>query len=137
LEFEKDRHVANMPVWLMRRLLSAFLGLFVLTGLGGIAAAGSADAVAFDLVIQGHELSGSENTVRVHQGDRVELRWLSDESAAVHLHGYDIELHLHTNEMVVMAFEAEATGRFPVELHGGHGSGGAHGALLYLEVHPR
>jgi len=109
----------------------------MLSGLAGGAAADSAEIVTFDLVIQDHTLSGSENTVRVHQGDRVELRWLSDAAAEVHLHGYDIELHLHAGETAVMTFEAEATGRFPVELHGGHDHGGGHGALLYVEVHPR
>jgi hypothetical protein len=34
----------------------------------------------------------------------------------------------------VMRFEARATGRFPVEIHG---SSGRHTTLIYVEVHPR
>ncbi len=117
--------------------LAALFALVMLFGLAGGVAADSGEIVAFDLILQDHQLSGSENTVRVQQGDKVELRWLSDAPAAVHLHGYDIELHLHAGETAVMAFEAEATGRFPVELHGGPDHGGGHGALLYVEVHPR
>ena len=120
-----------------RRTVAALFALAMLFGLAAGAAADSAEIVAFDLVIQDHVLSGSENTVRVLQGDKVELRWHSDAPAAVHLHGYDIELHVHAGETAVMAFEADATGRFPVELHGGHDHGGGHGALLYVEVHPR
>ncbi len=123
--------VTNNGIW--RRALVAIFCLVMVFGMVGTTAADSAETVSFDLVIQDHQLSGAENTVRLHQGDKVELRWLSDAPAAVHLHGYDIELHLHAGEMAVMAFEAEATGRFPVELHGGHG----HGALLYVEVYPR
>ena len=120
-----------------RRTVAALFALAMLFGLAAGAAADSAEIVAFDLVIQDHVLSGSENTVRVLQGDKVELRWHSDAPAAVHLHGYDIELHLHAGETAVMAFEADATGRFPVELHCGHDHGGGHCALLYVEVHPR
>ena len=124
-------------IWNWRRTLAAIFGLVMLFGSAGGVAADSGKIVAFDLVLQDHHLRGSENTVRVHQGDQVELRWQSDAPAAVHLHGYDIELHLHAGEPAVMAFEAAATGRFPVELHGGHDHGGGHGALLYVEVHPR
>ena len=122
-----------------RRSLAAFLGLFMLSGLAGSAAEDSSEIVKFDLVLQGYELSGAENVVRVHQGDRVEIRWSTDAPATVHLHGYDIELQLSLGGAGLMAFEANATGRFPIELHGGHEQGDAHhgGALMHLEVHPR
>jgi hypothetical protein len=39
---------------------------------------------------------------------------------------------------VTMHFQAYATGRFPVEIHGSsHGGAHGHDALVYLEVHPR
>ena len=141
--------MAKIRIWAARRAISwrrpmaACLGLLMLAGLAGTAGADSdadpGDVVTFDLVLEDYQLSAGENVARVRQGDRVELRWQSDAAAAVHLHGYDIELHLHAGEMAVMAFEAEATGRFPVELHGGGEAGGGHhgGALLYVEVHPR
>ncbi len=58
------------------------------------------------------------------------------QSCIVH---YDIELPLRPGAAALMAFDAAATGRFRVELHGGHGQDGTHhgGALLYVEVHPR
>jgi FtsP/CotA-like multicopper oxidase with cupredoxin domain len=132
----KKRILARWRGLDLRRPVAAFLGLFMLAG---AAAADSDEIVRFDLALQGLELRAAENVIRVQQGDRVEIGWTSDEPASVHLHGYDIELQLHPGEAAVMAFDAEATGRFPVELHGGHAQDSGHhgGALLYVEVHPR
>ena len=88
----------------------------------------------FALRIAGGKLAGG-NTIRVTQGDRVELQWTGDEAASLHLHGYDIETALEPGVAAVMAFTAEVAGRFPVETHalGGHDH---EATLLYLEVHP-
>ena len=51
---------------------------------------------------------------------------------AEHLHGYDIEITVEEGKPQTMAFRARATGRFPIEMHGGR-----HTVLVYLEVHPR
>lgn len=88
----------------------------------------------FALRIVGRKLAGG-NTIRVTQGDRVELQWTGDEAASLHLHGYDIETALEPGAAAVMAFTAEVAGRFPVETHalGGHDH---EATLLYVEVHP-
>jgi hypothetical protein len=50
------------------------------------------------------------------------------------LHGYDIEHRLTSKTTTTMSFMARATGRFPIEIHGGDIRAGT---LAYLEVHPR
>lgn len=77
------------------------------------------------------------STIRVKQGEEIRLRWSTDESVAVHLHGYDIEKTLRPGETVEMSFKAHATGRFPIEAHGFGEKKGKHVTLLYLEVLPR
>ena len=80
-------------------------------------------------------------TIRVTAGDRVELRWTTDEATTVHVHGYDIKLALDPAAEGRMRFDAHATGRFPISSHGfgAAASKGAHreAVLLYLEVHPK
>ena len=77
------------------------------------------------------------NVIKVGEGDRVELTWVSDESVELHLHGYDIEVQVGTDAPAVMTFAAFATGRFPVTSHGFSGDSHGHDTVLYLEVHPR
>jgi hypothetical protein len=98
---------------------------------------------SFDLRIQQRRLAGSPDTLRVIQGERVELRWTSDEVATLHLHGYDIEAKVAPGSPATMVFDAQATGRFPVVAHG-FGQGATmpqapprEKTLLYLEVHPK
>ncbi len=90
---------------------------------------------SFALDIRHGKVPAAQRTLRVTEGDRVELRWTTDEAVELHLHGYDIRLELNPGAPGTMTFEAHAAGRFPVGIHGSSGHG--HGALLYLEVHPR
>lgn len=79
----------------------------------------------------------SDNTVRVKQGDVVELVWTGDARVGLHLHGYDIEAEIVPGSRTVMRFVASVAGRFPVALHGQGGGGHGHRALAYLDVYPR
>lgn len=79
----------------------------------------------------------SDNTVRVKQGDVVELVWKGDARVGLHLHGYDIEAEIVPGSRAVMRFVASVAERFPVALHGQGGRGHGHQALAYVEVHPR
>ena len=74
------------------------------------------------------------DTLRVKQGERLELRWSSDKPVELHLHGYDIQAKVDPAAPAVMAFTATIPGRFPIEVHG-HGPRSRH-PLLYLEVYP-
>jgi hypothetical protein len=87
----------------------------------------------FDLRVEGGKLVGSERTIRVTEGDRVELRWTSDQKLEIHMHGYHLEAPVTPGEAAVMDFTAANTGRFPFEAH----MGDKHRTILYLEVHPR
>lgn len=91
----------------------------------------------FDLNIEKRKVKRDTNTIRVKQGEKVTLRWSTDETVALHLHGYDIEKTLKPRETVEMSFKAHATGRFAIEAHGFGGKKGKHVILLYLEVLPR
>jgi hypothetical protein len=100
-------------------------------------------ARTFDLRIEQRRLAGGASTLRVVQGERIELRWTSDEVTTLHLHGYDVETTVAPGAPATMVFEAYATGRFPIVTHGFGKSGASPAAtprektLLYLEVHPR
>jgi FtsP/CotA-like multicopper oxidase with cupredoxin domain len=87
--------------------------------------------------IQNREVVEPEEAIRVTEGDAVELRWMSDEEVELHLHGYDVMLHVRPGDPAVMVIEAHATGRFPITSHGWGEDDHGHDALTYLEVYPR
>jgi hypothetical protein len=91
----------------------------------------------FELVLKAGELPKDQRTIKVQQGESVELRWTSDQPVRLHLHGYDVEVAVKPGEPAVTALTARIAGRFSVEKlqdkAGGHHHGGR---LLYLEVHP-
>lgn len=83
---------------------------------------------------QGRRVAGPE-VIRVTQGQEVRLRLTSDQDAEVHLHGYDVVIHLRAGTPREWTFLAGHSGRFEFELHGKvHG---AHEALGVIEVQPR
>jgi hypothetical protein len=80
-------------------------------------------------------LSGGRTPVlHLRQGEVVELRWSSDRSMALHLHGYDLEVQTTPGHESVMSFTARFAGRFPIETHDAQGR---HKIVLYVEVHPQ
>src|SRR5579862_6041065 len=134
---EADRITVVHRIWLdLRRSLVHGLGRHAMTGLlsGLLIAAASADAAApkvLNFAIENGAVVGNGDTVRVQQGDDLELRWSSDKAMELHLHGYDIEMRVSPQSPAVMSFKANIPGRFPVEAHG---LATAHPRpLLYLE----
>jgi len=111
------------------RLLLAVLALAL-----PLASAASAAERVFDLTIAHGKLSGGQDTIRVHQGDDVVLRWHSDRPILLHLHGYEIETRVVPGAVAETRFEARATGRFPIHVHAGLAR--AEAVLAYLEVYP-
>ena len=78
-----------------------------------------------------------KTAIRITENDEVVLRWSSDETVKLHLHGYDKELTVHAGKPASMLIIGRATGRFPITSHGWGRGGHGHHALTYLEVHPR
>ena len=101
--------------------------------LGPVSAwAGSANKHSFAFNIESGHVTGSTRTVRVKEGDFVELSWKADSNLELHLHGYNLLLHVKPGEVRKMSFQAHTAGRYPVSNHGG----GGHGALIYIEIYP-
>jgi len=112
----------------MRHLLA------VLTLALPVASAAIAAERVFDLTIAHGRLTAGEDTIRVKQGDNIVLRWHSDWPIVLHLHGYEIETRVMPGAVAETRFEARATGRFPVHVHGGQAR--SESVLVYLEVYP-
>jgi len=118
----------------MRGLAS---GAIIVIFVGMVTTAVAADAVlrkVLTLSVVNGAVVGVGDTVKVQQGDDLELRWSSDKPMELHLHGYDIEVKVSPQAPAVMSFKANIPGRFPVEPHGQRP--GHHRPVLYLEVHP-
>lgn len=112
-------------------------GALIATFAGMVTTAMAADAVQYrvlTLSIVNGAVAGAGDTVKVQQGNDLELRWSSDRPVELHLHGYDIEVKVSPQAPAVMSFKANIPGRFPVELHGQ--GPGHHRPVLYLEVYP-
>ena len=115
------------------------LFLFALLSCALIPAMAAAQEIRrFDLALKAGEVPKDQRTIKVTQGESVELQWTSDQPVRLHLHGYDIEVAVKPGEPAVTALRARMAGRFSVERlqdkPGGHHHGGR---VLYLEVHPR
>ena len=93
----------------------------------------AADMKRFSVKIEGGGVPENENTLRVNEGNGVEIEFTSDRTLTLHLHGIDIETTVAPGKPAVMRFQATVAGRFPVEAHGAR----AHTALIYVEVYPR
>jgi hypothetical protein len=98
-----------------------------------------ADEVIFDLRIANGRVSQDLRRIRVKQGDAVKLRWTTDRSIILHLHGYEIEKKVDPGMVAEMSFTARATGRFPVSVHRPKAGGGhTHDPpLVRIEVQPQ
>jgi hypothetical protein len=98
----------------------------------------------FEVDIRDRKVASAMRTLRVTQGEAVEISWTTTEAVEVHLHGYDISLMLAPGRPDTMRFTATVAGRFPLAAHGfgkeggdGHAKGHKEITLLHFEVHPR
>jgi hypothetical protein len=97
----------------------------------------SDDITQIEISIKQRQVQVENKTLRITQGQTVEMLWQSDEAVELHLHGYDIEFKVVPREISSVILQAHATGRFPITSHGFSGeSGHGHKALLYVEVYP-
>lgn len=106
-------------------------GLFLIAVTVALAAEHKVIALA---LVQGHVRDVKDDTVRVRQGDDVELRWSSDRPVTLRLHGYEVEARVAPGKPAAMAFNAKIPGRFPVHEHA-EGAGN-HRLVLSVEVYP-
>ena len=83
--------------------------------------------------ISGGRVKGGD-TLRVRQGDQVQVRFLSDKPIVLHLHGYDLNVKVVPPEPTFLNFKAEVAGRFPMHEH--RTGAGNHRAVLFIEVYP-
>jgi hypothetical protein len=88
---------------------------------------------AFAVEIANGRVKGEE-TLKVRQGEQVELRFSSDRPVVLHLHGYEVQAKVTPPGEARMTFKANLAGRFPVHEH--REGPGNHRALLFVEVHP-
>ena len=94
-------------------------------------------AVRIEIRIENRHVVG-DNVIRLVQDQRVEIVWITDEAAELHMHGYDIRVDISPDAPADMSFTARATGRFAVTSHGFGGEHGhGHETLAYIEIHPK
>jgi hypothetical protein len=96
-------------------------------------AAVAASAHTFLVELKAGRVKGEE-TLKVQQGDQVQVRVSSDRPMVLHLHGYDIEVSVVPPAPAMLTFKARLAGRFPVREH--REGTGNHRAVLFIEVHP-
>jgi hypothetical protein len=97
---------------------------------------GENSVAKIEIRIENRHVVGEE-VIRITQDQQVELLWITDEAAELHIHGYDIRFDIAPETPAQVAFKAHATGRFAVTSHGfgGEHSDG-HETLIYIEVYP-
>jgi ABC-type phosphate transport system auxiliary subunit len=102
----------------------------------GQAVSGEDDTQKIEIRIENRQALG-DKVIRITQDQRVELLWITDEAAELHIHGYDIRFEISPDAPAQVAFTAHATGRYAVTSHGFGGEhGDGHETLIYIEVYP-
>lgn len=135
-------HSPSRSILTLRRAVAIRLGPALLC-LAWIVPSSSAAAEerVFAFAIERGRVAAGGDVVKVRQGDKVTLRWTSDASAILHLHGYKLETTVAPGRAAELIVDARAAGRFPIHLHRpGEPSSRSHHhdpPLVTLEVHPR
>lgn len=70
---------------------------------------------SFELEIREDGMNPEEVSVR--EGDRVTMSITADRPVEIHVHGYDLEQEVEPDGTTELSFEADLTGRFPMEDH--------------------
>ena len=61
-----------------------------------------------ELRIENRHVVADKKTIRITEGETVELHWTSDQAVELHLHGYDLKAAPAPAKPAVMAFKAYA-----------------------------
>jgi FtsP/CotA-like multicopper oxidase with cupredoxin domain len=120
--------------------IAAALGVLNATTDTRLLSIAAAQTSAHKLSVAIENGKANTGTVRVTQGEEVEITVSCDQSAELHMHGYDLSVEPRPGTPATFAFVAKIAGRFPVEAHRMGPAGKEKrrpGALFYVEVHPR
>jgi hypothetical protein len=112
------RFVTRSVSSLLVRAVLALLGATVLAGCYGGPPACEARRAEIDLTLTAETLTPSEPAVC--RGSDVTLRVAPEVDGVLHIHGYDAEVPatpVTQGEVIELAFTAERSGQFPIELH--------------------
>lgn len=74
-------------------------------------------ATVIEVTYAGGEVSGVDQRVAVKLGEQVVLRFTSDVTEEIHVHGYDLYADLAPGQPAEIAFKADLPGAYEVELH--------------------
>jgi hypothetical protein len=75
------------------------------------------DALVVEIDYAGGKVTGAEQRVPVKLGQQVVLRFTSDVTEEIHVHGYDLYADLVPGQPAEIAFKATLPGSWEVELH--------------------
>lgn len=125
-----DMRMASRPLWSWGRWLGALMLAMPLVGPWPATATLAYAAPRFEVMLEDGRPRYEDRTLSATAGETVSIRVRSDQAVTLHLHGYDRELRVPADGEATMRFDAAIPGRFPIELHGGHGT------ILYLEIQP-
>lgn len=93
-----------------------------------------------NIQIRSGEVSETSKVIKILEGTDLTLILKSDQTVALHLHGYDIVAKVPKFGKALMKLNTFATGRFPIKIHSSakdhQGNSHHERTLLYLEVHP-
>lgn len=80
-------------------------------------------SISFGVTVKPAQPGAPVHVMTVHRGDKVAMLIQSEVAGEFHLHGYDREVALKPGASAKLAFVADRSGRFAIELHepdGGH-----------------
>ena len=112
------RFVTRSASSLLIRAVVALLGATALAGCIGGPPACEARPVEIELTLTADTLTPSDPAVC--RGSDVTLRVTPEVDGVLHIHGYDAEVPatpVTQGEVIELAFIAERSGQFPIELH--------------------
>lgn len=121
---------ARQRTWL---ILLAAVSLIAVT-LSWMASTQNSPQRAIDIQIEKRKVISLIEQIQATKGERIQLRWTSDEPVKLHLRGYALEIDVRPGESATMTVEAYATGRFPITIQGSAGGVRGRDVLIYLEV---
>jgi plastocyanin len=73
--------------------------------------------VTIAVTIAGGKVSPSGATIPAKVGDRIKITATSDAHDAIHVHGYDKEIEVHSGTPATLTFTADQKGTFEIETH--------------------